>query len=123
MSGSLLIGQAHSAFRIHKKNHFSKNGVLGGPYRPGQFPPELALALERSMAKHIIANIEKFEAALGIEYCQKLIGAVSQEHALLEAVKYSPKLKAIKLPKQLGFIIKIGKGIGASMWKKRGAAR
>ena len=121
LSGSLLIAQAHSVFRIHQKNQFSKNGVLGGPHRPGYFAPELARALERSMANHIIAYIDRFEAALGIEYCMKLISQAYTADELVEAVKDAPKLrneygrgKQPSTPKGTGSFVELRKCPGFS---------
>lgn len=95
LSGSLLISQAHSAFRMHKRNHFSKNSVLGGPHGPGQFAPEMIKNLERLIADHLLQNIEHFETALGIEFCLKLIQMIYQNHDLVQAVKHSPKLRGL----------------------------
>ena len=48
ITGSITIGQVHSCFRLHGKNNFSSNRVLGGPHAAGSFSPAVQSSRRKS---------------------------------------------------------------------------
>jgi glycosyltransferase involved in cell wall biosynthesis len=93
ITGSLTIGRVHSFFRMHRNNHFSSNSVLGGSYPAGNFSPALRSSFEKSIADHIIDNIEHFQHILGLGYCLTIIKRAYEKKDIYKAVKHSPLLR------------------------------
>ncbi len=94
ITGSLTIGRVHSYFRMHGKNNFSSNSVLGGAYAAGDFSPALRHSVEMVIADHIIENIDRFQLILGLEYCAIIIKRIYARKDIYKAVKHSPLLRS-----------------------------
>jgi glycosyltransferase involved in cell wall biosynthesis len=94
ITGSITIGQSHSCFRMHGKNNFSSNKVLGGQYyAPGNFSPTVKASVEKAIADHIIGNIDRFQNVLGLEYCVVIIRRMYAKKNMYKAAKGSPTLR------------------------------
>ena len=93
ITGSITIGQVHSYFRLHRKNNFSTNPILGGPNGAGFFSPPIKGSLERAIANHIITNIDRFQNILGLEYCVVIIRRVYSKWEMYKVARASPILR------------------------------
>jgi glycosyltransferase involved in cell wall biosynthesis len=76
IAGTLSLGSALSCWRVHRSNYFSSNPVLGGPWRPGVFTPEIHLPMNRSIINHVKRNRAKLAPVLGEELCDSIIGRI-----------------------------------------------
>lgn len=93
ISGTLTIGATLSGFRLHRKNKFSNQAVLGGRYAPGFFRPEIRRAIDEEIAKFIIENIDQLVPMLGLEYPLTYIRKIYNAGSLYRAVKHSKTIR------------------------------
>ena len=94
LGGTLVIGRALSFFRLHKKNNFSSNGVIGGPHSPATVAPGGFHSIEKQIGAHLLANINKMSGLIGMEYCLVLIRKTHNRLEIYEASKDSSLLKS-----------------------------
>lgn len=95
LTGTLTIGSTLSCFRLHRKNYFSKNAVLGGPYPPGFLNPEMREQIDRVITRHVIDNIERVQQVIGLGGCLRLIEQSFHAGQLHDAVSHVPTLRLV----------------------------
>ncbi|MEJ0050903.1 MAG: glycosyltransferase family 2 protein [Methylovirgula sp.] len=73
IAGTITISESLSAFRMHRKNNFSFNPILGGRHLPGHFPSEHSDLIRREIANHIVIQFDILSRVLGAARCNDMI--------------------------------------------------
>lgn len=66
LTGFLLVDAPLALYRIHNRNGYSKNPVVGGYWSPGKWSPTIAQGYDDRIVEHIRQNLEKYERVFGV---------------------------------------------------------
>ncbi len=125
LSGTLTIWNQLSYFRLHRKNLFSNNPIIGAQHITGWFADDFRVSIERRIAIHIAEHFDPCYRVLGhraIElihhFCPRneLRRVVQQHPALQRHISFpSPRTKTIARLKKTGKSL-VPKFIRPSSW-------
>jgi glycosyltransferase involved in cell wall biosynthesis len=79
IGGTICIPHSLSYYRMHRENNFTRNPLLGGPYRPGTLSETARQAIREDISKHVFKRFTLFVRLFGLGWASCLL-AFGGEH-------------------------------------------
>lgn len=107
ISGSLIIPSAHSLYRAHGANGFSKHSVIGGEYLMGVFEDSQRRGIEKAISTHALDHFEILTKRIGIKPARQIAFRYLKRRDVYEYIRDNDALKRLVVKGgKLGYAIK-----------------
>ncbi|SFV33166.1 glycosyltransferase family 2 protein [Hyphomicrobium facile] len=85
ISGTIIVSEPLVGWRLHRKNNFSKNAIIGGRYMPATFDRSSALNFE--IARYVMTNFDRLSPVIGATLCKDIVRRFVSKKRLYKATK------------------------------------
>jgi glycosyltransferase involved in cell wall biosynthesis len=89
LAGTITIGSPHSCFRMHRRNGFSSNGLIGGQHLPAFFAPAHQQSLDAEIVRHLTDSKDRIQRVVGVDRYLSIIQKSLPRRAVEESGKRS----------------------------------
>jgi glycosyltransferase involved in cell wall biosynthesis len=107
IAGTVTIGERLSYFRLHQRNHFSVNPVMGGMHQPGFFSTTIRQKIEHAIARHAGKYVRKMGTIIGSGISKRIIRLLVPRYKLYRFLKDFPEARQL-FGSKWGYFLKYG---------------